>query len=79
MTFQLNIEESQFVDGLVAAGTYKSSEDAVREAFRLLMSREKLKAELQLGLDDLEAGRIFSEEEVFAELEAELDRLDESK
>ena len=45
---------------LVAKGSYPSREEALREGVRLLVEREtrvvRFKAEIQKGLDDVEAG-----------------------
>ena len=72
-------EESQFIDGLVAAGAYKSPDDALREGVRLLMMREKLRADIKQGFDQLDAGESFSEDEVFGPLEELADKLAEGK
>ena len=48
------------IDGL-ASGRFRSEEDAVKEGLNLLRSREQkleaLRKDIQIGLDDLEAGR----------------------
>lgn len=55
-------EYQQFVAQRVASGRFRSEEDAVTEALDLLRRREQkldaLRADLQAGLDDIEAGRI---------------------
>jgi antitoxin ParD1/3/4 len=70
MLVQLSSEESHIIDGLVAAGTFASADEAVREGVRLLISREALKLELQQAEADLDAGKGIPAEEVFAELRA---------
>ena len=48
------------IDG-IASGRFRSEEEAVKEGLDLLRSREQklhaLRKDIQIGLDDLEAGR----------------------
>ena len=68
MNIELPADAVQFVEGLVASGQYKSADEAVAEGVRLLMSRQQLRAEIQKGVDELEAGKGIDGEVVFAEL-----------
>jgi len=56
-------EFQPFVAGGIASGRFRSEEEAVREGLDLLRSREQkpeaLRADLQVGLDDPDAGRSF--------------------
>ncbi len=56
-------EFEQFVAHGIASGRFRSEEDAAAEAFDLLRRREQkldaLRAEVQIGIDDIEAGRVF--------------------
>ncbi len=78
MNVQLNPEAIQFVEGLVAAGQFKSAEEAVAEGVRLLMSQQHLRAEIQKGIDEADAGLGIDGEEVFAELRERAKKLMES-
>jgi len=78
MNVQLNSEAIQFVEGLVAAGQFKSAEEAVAEGVRLLMSQQQLRAEIQKGIAEADAGLTVDGEEVFAELRERAKRLMES-
>ena len=68
MNIELPEDAVQFVDGLVASGQFASADEAVAEGVRLLMSRQQLRADIQKGVDELEAGQGIDGEEVFAEL-----------
>lgn len=67
------------VDELIAKGRYGSRSEALRDGVRLVRERETrlvaLETALAEGLADIEAGRIYPIEEVFAELEADLELL----
>ena len=54
MNIELPADAVQFVEGLVASGQYKSSNEAVAEGVRLLMSRQQLRTEIQKGVDELD-------------------------
>jgi antitoxin ParD1/3/4 len=62
------------VNDLVANGRYNSKSEVLREGVRLVQEREaalaELMGEIQKGIDDIDAGRVFPAEEVFAELRA---------
>ena len=63
MTTSVPPEYQQFVAQRVASGRFRSEEDAVTEGLDLLRRREQkldaLRADLQVGLDDIEAGRVL--------------------
>ena len=62
----------QAVSDLVATGRYNSKSEVLREGVRLVQEREarfrELAAKLQAGQDDIDAGRVYPADEVFAEL-----------
>jgi antitoxin ParD1/3/4 len=66
----------KLVDDLVDAGRYASRTEVLSAGLRLVQDREAkltdLKAELQIGLDELDAGLALDADEVFDELEARL-------
>jgi antitoxin ParD1/3/4 len=79
MTINLPSDMDQFVKELVTTGKYPSEQAAVAEGLRLLMSREQLKAEIAKGIRDLDEGRWYDEETVFAELEADITALERQR
>ena len=68
MNIDLPADASQFIEGLVASGEYKSAQEAVADGVRLLMSRQQLRADIQNGIDELNAGEGIEGKLVFAEL-----------
>ena len=68
MEIDLPSDAAQFIEGLVASGEYQSADEAVADGVRLLMSRQQLRAEIQKGIDELDAGEGIEGEKVFAEL-----------
>ncbi len=74
MTVELGPQLEQAVDDLIQNGRYRSKSEVLREGVRLVQDRETrleaLKAEIQKGLDAVDAGDVYPAEEVFAELEA---------
>jgi len=67
MKVELPADVAQLVES-VACGEYNSAEDAVAEGVGLLMSRRRLLADVQQGIDELDAGQGVDGQEVFAEL-----------
>ena len=78
MNVELSPEAVQFVKGLVASGQFRSADEAVAEGVRLLMSQQQLRAEIQKGIDELDAGQGIDGESVFAELRERAKNLMES-
>ncbi len=62
-----------YVDTLVEKGRYNSKSEVIREGIRLVQERETrlafLHAAIQEGIDAANAGDLYDEEEVFAELD----------
>ena len=80
MNVSLTPELEQIVDQKVKSGMYNSASEVVREGLRLLQQRDDmhkeklnaLRAEIQKGIDDLEAGRYRDGAEAMAEIKERL-------
>ena len=80
MNVSLTPELEHLVNSKVAAGSYHSASEVVREGLRLLQQRDEtqaaklawLRAEVQKGMDDLDAGRIYDGPEVMASIRKRL-------
>jgi antitoxin ParD1/3/4 len=66
MTVSLTPELEQLIQQKIDSGEYRSAVDVIREGLHLLRDRDvrneqkmgELRAEIDLGLQDLEAGRV---------------------
>lgn len=68
MNIELPSDAAKFIEGMIASGEYRSVEEAVADGVRLLMDRKKLRADIQQGIDELNAGQGIAADAVFAEL-----------
>jgi Arc/MetJ-type ribon-helix-helix transcriptional regulator len=70
MTVPVSADRLSMIQRLVSTGAFQTEEAVVNAAVDLLISQrreERLRAEIQAGLDDLDAGRVISlhsEEEI---------------
>jgi antitoxin ParD1/3/4 len=75
MEIALAPEYETIVRTRIDSGRYKTAGDVVEEGLRLLQEQEdykafrlsQLRSELQVGIDQAEAGQTLSEDEVFSE------------
>jgi len=84
MQIPLTKHLTEFIQDKVNSGRYASVSDVIGEALMLLDQRDRireaklaeLKAKIQEGIAASERGEVFDGEEVFAELEADLQRME---
>jgi antitoxin ParD1/3/4 len=67
MTVEIPTNYGAVVQRLIAEGRYRDEEELVAEGLRLVLAQEKLREDLQAGLDDLNAGNRIEAGEVYAE------------
>ena len=79
MELNLPAEANAFVKGLVAQGKYQNEEEAVVDGIQLLMGREKLRNEIQEGINQLDRRESWDEETVFAEVDAVIAEIEVSQ
>jgi antitoxin ParD1/3/4 len=80
MNVSLTTELEEMVEQKVKTGLYTSASEVVREGLRLLQQRDEmreaklkaLRADIQKGIDDLEAGRYQDGGEAMAEMREHL-------
>lgn len=72
MNISLTKELQKFVQAKVSSGLYRSASEVIRDCVRRFKRDEAqltaLRREIDLGLEDIEEGRVVSGEEVFTEL-----------
>jgi putative addiction module CopG family antidote len=78
MSTRLPIDLEQFVQAQVRRGRFRSSDEAIAEAVRLLRQREEAEEArvlegIRQGLDDMRSGRGRPAEEVFEDIRREFD------
>jgi Arc/MetJ-type ribon-helix-helix transcriptional regulator len=76
MNLDLPRDIDDFVKGLVSEGRFDSEQSAVVEGLRLLIAREKLRAEIEIGVRQLDNGQGSDEEAVFTEVNAMIDDIE---
>jgi antitoxin ParD1/3/4 len=67
----LTREQDEFVESVVRAGEYQDANEAIRDALRALQQRrqedalklERLRLQIQAGIDDLENGKFIEFED----------------
>ena len=70
MDVEIPREQQAIVEGLVAAGRFSSVQEAVSEGIRLLASNEKLRQEIQVGIEQADRSELIDHDTVFAQLKA---------
>jgi len=83
MNVSLTPELERRIGEKVESGLYTTASEVVREGLRLLFEAEeargrrleRLRADIQLGLDELDRGEGIPGEQVFAELDARIARM----
>ncbi|MCE9553956.1 MAG: type II toxin-antitoxin system ParD family antitoxin [Planctomycetes bacterium] len=68
MNLELPVEQQTFIAGLVESGRFASAREAISEAVRLLVSHERLKQEIQVGIQQAEHGDLSNHDTVFGQL-----------
>ncbi len=75
-SYSLGKHYENFVQHQLDSGRYNNASEVLRDALRLMETRERHLAELDAkvakGLADIEAGRVHDLDEVIEDLEAEL-------
>jgi antitoxin ParD1/3/4 len=79
----LDPQDEAFIDEAVKSGRYSSRADVISDGLQLVREREEwlaaVRAGVQRGLDDVEAGRVVDLDEAFDQVEAMLDEMEAAR
>lgn len=79
----LDPQDEAFIDEAVRSGRYASRGEVISDGLQLVREREEwlatVRAGVQRGLDDVEAGRVVDLEEAFDQVEAMLDEMEATR
>lgn len=66
MSTEIPSRYGPLVQDLIAQGKFQNEQEIVAEGIRLVIARDKLHAEVQAGIDQLDRGESIDAEEVYA-------------
>ena len=75
MNIELPSDQQALLAGLVAAGRFSSVGEAIRESVDPLISREGLRQQIQIGVDQANRGEVIDHDTVFRDLRTLANRL----
>lgn len=75
MNVNLPPYQHDFIESLVDSGQYASTDEAISASVQLLISREILKREVQIGIDEADRGEVIDHDTVWANLRAKAERM----
>ena len=70
MDIQIPQDQKSVIEAMVTNGRFGSVQEAVSEGIRLLVSSEKLREAVQLGIDQADKEELHDHDTVFAQLRA---------
>ncbi|MEO1619064.1 MAG: type II toxin-antitoxin system ParD family antitoxin [Planctomycetota bacterium] len=70
MDIQLPQDQQSAIEAMVTSGRFGSVQEAVSEGIRLLVSNEKLRKAVQVGIDQANRGELHEHDTVFAQLKS---------
>ena len=79
MNINLPPDQQAFIENLVQSGRFASPDDAISECVRLLVSREQLRAEIAVGIEQADREDVIDHDTVFADLRARATGIQQTK
>ena len=67
MGTEIPSDYSSIVQELIAQGKFQNEQELVAEGIRLVIARDKLHADIQAGIDELDRGESIDAEDVYTE------------
>jgi antitoxin ParD1/3/4 len=75
MNIEIPSEFGPFVQQMISSGNFRDEKEMLIEGLRLLKSRERLREEVNAGIEQLESGQGLDGEEVLLRLEQRARRI----
>jgi antitoxin ParD1/3/4 len=79
MTITIRQDQQAFIQACLVSGRYTSVDDLLHEAIELLMQQaegfDKLRQAIDLGTQDIRAGRVVDGEAAFEEIQARIEQI----
>jgi Arc/MetJ-type ribon-helix-helix transcriptional regulator len=79
MTVEIPVDYCPVVARLISEGRFRDEGEIVAEGLRLVLLRENLDADIQAGIDDLDAGNRIEASEAFAEVRGRIKAIESQK
>ena len=79
MNVDIPSDYGAIVQQLISEGKYQDESEVVAEGIRLVIAREKLHADIQEGIDELDAGKGIDASEVYAEARRRIKAIEEKQ
>ena len=79
MNVDIPSDYGSIVQQLISEGKYQDESEVVAEGIRLVIAREKLHADIQEGIDELDAGKGIDASEVYAEARRRIKAIEEKQ
>jgi antitoxin ParD1/3/4 len=79
MSVDIPSDYGAIVQQLISEGKYQDESEVVAEGIRLVVAREKLHADIQAGIDELDAGKGIDASEVYAEVRRKIKVVEENQ
>lgn len=78
MKINLPPDQQTFIENLVQSGRFATADEAISECVRLLVTREQLRQQVDVGIQEADRGELIDHDTVFANLRGRVAELQES-
>ena len=75
---RISNDNARYIDDAVRRGQYQDPSEALNEAIELLKKRDKLRADVHVGIDQANRGELLPADEVFDQLERRAQEIEDA-
>lgn len=79
MSTEIPSDYGSIVQELIAQGKFQNEQEVVAEGIRLVIARDKLHADIQAGIDELDHGESIDAEDVYAEARRRINAIEDQQ